>query len=772
MQAIVLFSALFFMVGSIFAAPLNLTGTVKTENDSPVENAVVLLKVNDGLIAYARTLSGSNGNFVLLPGKDAPTPIARSVALLPTKFASYQAMDLKGRAYGHLNNLPQGIYVLLGKTESGKSVNLGTVYHRGGALKIGEITQKEQKVKNLAKTVGNDEVRLIVRKAGYLPKEVLFNNFDENVGIVVLERDPLESRIDDVMATMSDQDKIYQMTQPLVSAGSYGGPNSDRSLFGSVLQGGGEYSSTFLNSMNTTLSSWAKAKIPVTYGKDFVHGTSDIEGSTIFPHNIGLGATRDSALVREIGEATAKESWAGKVDLIFGPAISVPQNERWGRVYEGFGETAELAVMMGAAMVRGLQGEKYDAPWRVIATAKHYLADGSTTNGKDRGNNADITDTELRAVHLPGYEAVVEQGVLSVMASFNQIGGVHQHVDSLRLTGWLKTELGFDGYIISDWQGIANSTRPGFTEDYGGGGGGGPTLTSEAVRKAINSGIDLAMEPNSHTQFINLLTALVEEGKVSKARIDDAVRRILRAKFRAGRMDNPQGPTAYSGAKGTHRNLARKAVRQSLVLLKNDNNALPISKSAKVYLFGQPSDIITNTSYQCGGWTLGWRGSYNYDMYGNPTNAKNVPGATSIQAGIDLVASGAIVSNADNADVIIYVTGESPYAEWHGDIDNITFDDNNASQLSTYKNQGKKVVTVFISGRPRETNSLLDASHAFVAAWLPGSEGAGIADVLFEGPYNFTGKLPHTWPRDKSVFPMNSTQTSEKWFPYGYGLTY
>jgi len=810
MQYKQIFLASLFCFAGVFAAQMKIEGYVKaqSENGTPIENAVVLLKVNDGLIAYTRTLSRADGYFELAstdtPGdlgrsgssssnnnassssedaqlsssSDGNSPILRNSFVQNAKFESYKVLDLRGRNHNYKADLPQGIYVLLGKTATGKTVNLGKFYHKGGiaqnfahAATATVASYSSPATGKLAKAITstNDTVQLIVRKAGYLPEEVSFSSFTENVGTVVLRRDPLEARIDSVMAMMSDQDKIYQMTQPLVTAG----PSANSSLFGSVLQGGGEYSSTFLNTMNTALSSWAsnKAKIPVTYGKDFVHGTSDIDGSTIFPHNIGLGATRDSALVRKIGEATAKESWAGKVDLIFGPAISVPQDERWGRVYEGFGETAELAVMMGAAMVRGLQGGKCDSAWRVIATAKHYLADGSTTGGKDRGNNATITDKELKEVHLPGYEAVVEQGVLSVMASFNQIRGIHQHVDSLRLTKWLKDTLGFDGYIISDWQGIANSTRPGFTEDYGG--QGGPTITSDAVRAAINSGIDLAMEPEYERPyvppFINLLTTLVNNGQVSKARIDDAVRRILRAKFRAGRMDNPQGPTAYSSAKGSHRELAREAVRKSLVLLKNDN-ALPISKSTKVYLFGQSADFITNTSYQCGGWTLGWRGSYNTDIFGNPTTPKNIQGAKSIQTGINEVAPNAITSNASDASVIIYVTGEKPYAEWHGDIDNITFDDSNVSQLNTYKSQGKKVVTVFISGRPRETNSLLNASDAFVAAWLPGSEGAGIAEVLF-GDYNFTGKLPHTWPRNKSVFPKNSTQESNDWFPYGYGLT-
>ena len=768
MRTIFLFSAIFFMAGGIFAAPLNLTGTVKalSESGASVENAVVLLKVNDNLLAYARTLSNSAGQFVLLPNKEAPgevvTPIARPVALLPVRYASYQAMDLKGRAHSP-HNLPQGIYVLLGKTESGKSVNLGTVYHRGGALKVGEVAQKEQKARVLAKlqTTAGDEVQLIVRKAGFLPKEVSISSFDEDVGVVVLERDPLEDRIDSVMALMKLDDKIYQMTQPEVATfgnGTY--------LYGSVLQGGTGYSNDVLNTMNTALNSY-NPKIPVTYGKDMMHGAAAIVGATVFPHNIGMGATRDSALVRRACEVTAKESWAGSVDLIFGPAISVPQDERWGRTYEGFGETAELAVMMGAACIRGYQGDKYNAPWRVIATAKHYLADGSTTEGKDRGNNATITEKELREIHLPGYEAAVEQGVLSIMASFNQIGGTHQHVDKVRLTDWLKTELGFDGYIISDWQGIANSTRPGFTEDYSNPmNPNTPSLTSNAVRDAINAGIDLAMEPGTHATFISLLSGLVPQS-VSQDRIDDAVRRILRAKFRAGRMDNPRGVSGnYSGTIGSqeHRAVAREAVRKSLVLLKNEGSALPISKTAKVFLTGTHAN---NHGYQCGGWTTvgrignGWQGA-----------GGTMSGATSIQGGIDMVAPGARVTAAAQADVIIYATGETPYAEWSGDknLSQLNFTD---TQLATLKSQnsGKKIIVVFISGRAMVVESLLSNSDAFVAAWLPGTEGAGIADVLF-GDYDFEGKLPFTWPRTTSVIPINSTEQNANWFPYGYGLSY
>jgi len=744
---------------AVFAVPLNLTGTVKDGDSAPIKDAVVLLKVDDNLIAYARTLSKQDGTFKLLEGKDSPgeipgenpNSITKQQNIFPSQFASYQVMDLKGKTCNSLNNLPQGVYILIGKTESGKNLNIGTLYHKGGTLNPKYQTQNSKSPVLSKTTTTLGEVQLIVRKAGYLQKEVEFSSFDENVGTVVLERDPLEKRIDSVMALMDLNKKIYQMTQAQVGT-SFG---SSGSFYGSVLQGGTDYSSTVLSSMNSAINS-ASPKIPVTYGKDMMHGAAAINGATIFPHNVGMGATRDSALVRRACEITAQESWAGNVDLIFGPAISVPQDDKWGRTYEGFGSTPELAIEMGAACIRGYQGAKYDAPWRVIATAKHYLADGGTQNGTDRGN-VTASDTDIRKIHFPGYEAAVEQGVLSVMASFNQIKGVHQHIDSLRLTGWLKTELGFDGYIISDWQGIANSNQPGFTGcDYN---CTGPSLTNDAVRKAINAGVDLAMEPGSHTNFISFLTTLVNNGQVSQTRIDDAVRRILRAKFRAGRMDNPAGigntvKSTYGDiGSAAHRDVAREAVRKSLVLLKNENNALPISKTAKVFVTGSHA---TNTGYQCGGWTGngcdgGWQ---NQTCYGWTNTRDNVQGATSIKEGFNKVVPNSTANSANEASVIVYVTGEKPYAEWHGDLQSLTFQDNELASLKQ-QNSGKKIITVFISGRAMDTNSLINNSDAFVAAWLPGSEGAGIADVLF-GDHPFTGKLPRKWGT----------------FDYGFGLVY
>jgi beta-glucosidase len=468
--------------------------------------------------------------------------------------------------------------------------------------------------------------------------------------------------------------------------------------------------------------------------------------------------------VRKIGEATAKELWAARIDLNFSPAISVAQDARWGRTYESYGEKPELSVQMGAAMVRGLQGERYNAPWRVIATAKHFVADGGTVYGTgidgkmDRGN-VTANDETIRAIHLPGYEAVVEQGVLSIMASFNQINGTHQHIDRERLTGWLKTELGFDGYVISDWLGIGNSTVPGTS----GGGYSGyfATTPQNAIKNAINAGIDLAMEPQSaHTSFISGLTNLVNNNEVSMDRINDAVRRILRAKFRAGRMDNFSGPSSYVGNSSNvysneHKAIAREAVKKSLVLLKNENSVLPLPKNTAIHVFGTHYD---NIGYQCGGWTISWGG-----VSGNSNFSKG----TSIYKGMQEVAKSAtLTSNSaggtTNADYIVHVIGEDePYAEWEGDISSLDWSPTTQSQLSTYRSQGKKIVTVLITGRPRTLpTAVMDASDAIIAAWLPGTEGGGIADVLF-GDYKPTGKLPMAWPG-----------TTGYSYPYGYGLSY
>lgn len=761
----------FFFVATFVNA--SITGKVVDQQGNPIQDAVVSIKEFPKVLPQAMTLSDSEGKFVF--GDESlpiiSKPIQGNLNLWQGLPFELEIADLRGKIlkrhlfensnYAKANEvaknliaeLPKGLYVAIVK-QNGKRSLLGKI----NAL-ANRSTQTEIPV---LRKMAEEETFLVVRKAGFLP-EILSVTNPKDCGEIVLRQDPIESEIDVLMSTMSINEMIAQMTQTAVPTVNCGG-----FACGSALQGGGEYSSNFYS------SAWS-SKIPVLYGKDNVHGMGDVTNATIFPHNIGLGATRDSALVRRIGEAVAIEMWAAHIDLNFSPAVSVPRDERWGRTYEGYGENPELVAAMGAAYVRGLQGENFDAEWRIISTAKHFLGDGATDKGYDRGN-ATISDDELRAIHLPPYIAAIEQGVQSVMASFNQINGVHQHVDSLRLTVLLKKELGFDGYVIADWEGIENSTTPGAAGNYSGSYTG--VSSTDAVKNAINAGIDMAMVPQSSGTFIDAMKSLVSSGKISEDRVRDAVRRILRVKIRAGRLDNPNGPSKYVGVtsnigSAAHRAIAREAVQKSLVVLKNEN-ILPLAKSGKYFLTGSHAN---NAGYQCGGWTQGWTGK-----------SGSIAGATTIQAGFDEVASGSRVYSADEADVIVYVIGEVPYAEWLGDFRSGDFNDKfitsaayagnqfgstsqDLSKIQNWKNSGKEVLVVLITGRPLPITSLIEASDAFVVAWLPGSEGAGVADVLF-GDVKPTGKLPHTWPKDATQIPINEGDGKEGLYPYGYGLTY
>ena len=750
-------------------AQADITGTVIDEAGAPIHNAVVTTRSLPSLLSNARTLTDEKGVFVI---DEASLGIKKSVQFKKDiisfngkKNVSIEILDLKGKVVKSKSlDSNTGTYPIHNATKLTKGLPKGmyviAVNIDGKRAPISKIRTTSNETEFLKKEA---EQSLVIRKAGFLP-ETLQVVTQKDYGKITLKRDPIETKIDALMANMSLDDMVAQMTQAQATTVNCGG-----STCGSALEGGGNYTATFYS------KAWSQT-IPVAYGKDNVHGMGDVKNATIFPHNIGLGATRDSALVRKIGQAVAEEMWAAHIDLNFAPAITVPQDERWGRTYEGFGETPELAASLGAAYVRGQQGDHYDAEWRVISTAKHFIGDGATDNGYDRGN-ATMTEKDLREKYLPPYEAVVEQGVLSVMASFNQINGVHQHVDSARLTGILKTELGFDGFVIADWEGIENSTTPGAAGDYTG------TVTGvsskDAIRNAINAGIDMAMVPQSATTFISNMKSLVQAGQISEDRVKDAVRRILRAKIRAGRIDNPNGPTAYAGISANigsaeHRKIAREAVQKSLVILKNEN-VLPLATTDQIFLTGSHAN---NTGLQCGGWTNGWQGSI--------TN--NITGATSIQAGFDEVASGARVTSADAAGTIVYVIGEVPYAEWYGDFRNGDFNnkiiteasytgvsfgttDSYISQIKTWQAAGHKVAVVFITGRPLPITSLIETADAFVVAWLPGSEGAGVADVLF-GKVNPTGKLPHTWPKDASQIPINEGDGKTGLYPYGYGLTY
>lgn len=761
----------FFVLGLFVAgftcAHADITGKVVDESKAPIHNAVVSIKKAAAVLPLERTLSGTDGKF-LFSGKygseesSAIRPISQSLSGAPIKV---EISNLNGRILKRgvvenlvnsnqeirslLSGLPRGMYLVVAN-DGGKRSLLGKVNADGGNSRYTRVNMS-----SLSKSSAESQV-LVVRKAGFLP-ETLQVSGDKDYGSITLKRDPIEDQIDEIIAGMSTDEMIAQMTQPLVPTTNCGGY-----ACGSALQGGGDYYSSFYS------SAWQK-KIPVLYGKDNVHGMGDVSGATIFPHNIGLGATRDTALVRKIGKAVAVEMWAAYIDYNFAPAVTVPRNERWGRTYEGFGENPELVASLGAAYIRGLQGDHFDAEWRIPATAKHFIGDGATNGGVDRGN-ATLTDEEVRTILLPPYIAAVEQGVQTVMASFNQINGVHQHVDSLRLTGILKVELGFDGFVIADWEGIENSRTPGATDasSYSGGVTGS---SKDAVKKAINAGIDMAMVPNSSDGFMSNMKSLVSSGDISLDRVKEAVRRILRVKIRGGRIANPNGPSNYVGktaniGSAEHRAIAREAVQKSLVVLKNES-VLPLSKTSKVYLTGSAAN---NSGVQCGGWTQGWQGT-----------TYSISGATSIQGGFDQVANGARVTAVGSAETVVYVIGESPYAEWNGDFSNLYYNgnitlsgysiSNHVSQINTWKESGKKVVVVLITGRPLPVTDIIDAADAFVVAWLPGSEGAGVADVLF-GDVKPSGKLPHTWPKTLDQIPINEGDGKEGLFPYGFGLTY
>jgi beta-glucosidase len=496
--------------------------------------------------------------------------------------------------------------------------------------------------------------------------------------------------------------------------------------------------------------------IPVVFGIDAVHGHSYFDGnSVILPHNIGLGATRNPALIRRLAQVTARELSATGVRWTFSPTIAVARDIRWGRTYESFGETAELQRMFAADMVIGYQGADLTAVDTVGATAKHFIADGATDGGVDRGD-ATLTDAELRSVHMPGFVDAINAGVVSVMASFSSVNGEKVHGSRTLLNDLLKEELGFDGVVMTDWEGVR--------------------LSELSLQQGLEAGIDMFMFAESWRTSMPELIELVESGKVPESRIDDAVTRILRMKWRLGLFSAPMSYVNCDNTMGApaHRDIARQAVRESLVLLKNADDTLPLDKSEKVVVVGSHAD---NIPYQCGGWTKKWQGAHR-DLFDHPE--REVAGATSIIDGIrgmigaDNVIDAGEAGFEDSADVAIVVVGETPYAERFGDraAEELTLNPEHRDLIERYSEAGKRVVTVLISGRPLLVTEQIAQSHAFVAAWLPGSEAGGIAEVLF-GDYNFSGKLGFSWPRDAGQIPINVGDPGyDPLYPYGFGLTY
>ncbi|GIH17982.1 glycoside hydrolase family 3 N-terminal domain-containing protein [Rugosimonospora africana] len=582
---------------------------------------------------------------------------------------------------------------------------------------------------------------------------------------------PIAQRVADLMSRMSLQDKVGQMTQAERAAVAGGGDIATYRL-GSILSGGGSVPTP------NTPQAWADMvdnfqlhaqatplQIPIIYGEDSVHGDNNLQGATVFPHDIGMGATRDPGLAEQEGRITATETRATGVQWAFAPCVCVTRDERWGRSYEAFGEDPALVQLM-ETVIDGLQNNGNLAdPTAVLATAKHYLGDGGTQYGSSTNGTYTIdqgvtyaTQQQVDALYLPPYQTAVDKGVGAVMPSYSslQILGkdsapVKMHARTDMLTGVLKNQLGFKGFVVSDWNGI-DQIGPDYKND---------------VKVSVNAGIDMVMAPYSYKDFITDLTALAGSGDVTTARINDAVSRIVTQKFELGLFDHPYSdrtnlPTIGDAA---HRQVARQAAAESQVLLKNAGNVLPLSKTAKVYVAGSNADDLGN---QTGGWTLSWQG-------------QSGPGdvGTTILAGMKQVAPHATITYSKDAsaptagyNVGVVVVGETPYAEGVGDVGNgHTLQLSVADRAAVDKVCGAmKCVVMTVSGRPLDITGIVPEAAGVVASWLPGTEGEGVADVLF-GANPFTGRLPETWAKAESQLPINvGDATYDPLYAYGWGL--
>jgi beta-glucosidase len=487
--------------------------------------------------------------------------------------------------------------------------------------------------------------------------------------------------------------------------------------------------------------------IPLVYGVDAVHGDGGCKGATIFPHHIGMGCTRSPELVEAAARVTAAEVSGTGVRWTFGPCIAVARDERWGRTYESFSEDPDIVTPLGAAAIRGFEGPTDGSA--ILASAKHFLGDGGTAGGKDRGDTR-VTPNELMKIHMPGYVAAIKAGVGSVMVSFSSWNGQPMHGNKQLITDTLKGQMGFGGFVVTDWAAI-DLMGPDYSKD---------------IEVAINAGIDMVMVPIRFREFVADLKALVAAGRIPMARIDDAVRRILRQKVRFRLWEKPFAEAAFTASIGApaHRAVARDAVRRSLVLLKNDRGVLPVKPGARVHVCGFRADDM---GVQCGGWSVGWRG-----RRGNIT-----PGTTVRQGLAEVLGAGRVdfskdAAGADKADVVIAVVGEDPYAESSGDRQKLELLPDDRALVAAAKRAGKPLVVVVLSGRPLIIPEVFEAADAVVAAWLPGTEGAGVADLL-AGAVKPTGKLSFSWPKDMAQIPINVGDPAyAPLFPVGFGLSW
>ena len=564
------------------------------------------------------------------------------------------------------------------------------------------------------------------------------------------------SDIDQAIQLMTLEEKAGQLIQAERSKISFS--DITRYNIGSILSGGGSVPQgntpeawvSMINQMNRAALK-SSSGIPIIYGIDAVHGNSNVKNATIFPHNIGLGAANDPDLMKAIGIATAKEILAIGVDWNFAPAVSSAQDIRWGRTYESYSEDIQRVSVLAAPYIEGLLSEG------ILTTTKHFIGDGYTTflTGEDKNliDRGDVTMSkeDMLAGNLSAYIAAIDANTSAIMASFNSVNGVKVHGDRTLLTDLLRTELHFDGLVVSDWEAIHTIA---------------PSL-NEQVALAINSGVDLLMQPNNWKDVYKAILFNVNNGHISQERIDEAVRRNLVLKFEAGLFDGDIIKVAGEVGTQESKKVAREAVAKSLVLLKNED-ILPLKKDIKIYLTGPASD---NVGIQCGGWTLSWQGETD----------PNLNNGISLKAALNEVLSthgGSLVNDPKDADVIILAICERPYAEMHGDTDDLSLDGplslaDNIKTVKYAQSLGKPIVTIMIAGRPLLIDAYLNDWDAFVMAWLPGTEGNGMTDVLF-GDKPFQGTLPFTWPitNQQASHTMNMENYSliKHQFKFGEGI--
>lgn len=569
----------------------------------------------------------------------------------------------------------------------------------------------------------------------------------------------IEERVDSLLSQMTLEEKIGQMTQ-VRHFQDIDGDDITTKFIGSVIHTEGllpgetatEWQGKFIALQKQALST--RLGIPLLFAVDAVHGQNTYNGATIFPHNIGLGATRNAELVRKAAVITAIEAQATGFNWVFSPCVAVPYNEKWGRFYESFSEDTEVTTALSTAAIKGLQGD-LSSSRTVMATAKHFIGDGATDNGHEGGVTS-LAHTEVSLRLLAPYKSAIRAGVGAIMTSFNTLDSIAMHAHKTLITDTLKGKLGFDGIVVSDWRGYSRFGQ----------------------ERIINAGIDMVMAVNGDLDFYQMdLRNAVDSNQVSIMRINDAVRRILRQKMRMGLFENPFPDSTLVNRIGSddHRKVARQSVRESLVLLKNNNNVLPLNRNiSKIVVVGEHAN---NAGLQSGGWTVNWQG-----------NDSNYNGATTILAGIRQTTTAEVVYDSlgrledTSADVAIIVVGETPYAEFFGDIGGemnrytLTLTEKHQKYIKTYTDSDIPVVVVLISGRPLVVTDQIEKSDVFISAWLPGSEGQGVVDVLF-GEYDFKGTLPHSWPKSTSDFdgsygPNFWDNNIDPLFPIGYGLRY